>query len=221
MTKEELKQKYGDEKVLCIPSLAYKLKDNYGFLNLITDIMNCGEFKYRYEVELDESYLQVIPYVVLKSGGKYFITRRLGGDERLRGMVAYLGGHVNPCDAFSIFINRNMLDADTTLYHCIKREIGEEVGFEMYYDDIVDIYCSKVFVDTRQPVSRVHICALVVVDIDECFMNDVQVKETDKLEGGWVTLEELEQFMEQGKMEGWAEIATKEILKLENTREEN
>ena len=220
MTVEQMKIKYGDEKVLCIPRECYEESlgwvKNYSYPILCCDIGNDGEFKLRYEVEQDEKWLQVIPYVVVKCEDEYFITKRLGGDPRLQGMVAYVGGHVNPCDYVGAYLDMTSLNADGTLHSCVLRELEEEVGLSCTL--IKNNKCVDVFVDERAPVSRVHICALVIVEIHERFKDSVQVIETDKLEGDWATLEELEQFMNSGKMEGWCEIATKKLLNLKEDK---
>ena len=208
MNKEVLKAKYGNEKVLCIPNV---YEEGYCYLDLLYDVTRAGEFKLRYEVEQDEKWLQVIPYVVVKNNDKYFITRRLGGDERLKGMVAFLGGHVNPEDECNYQLSKDLIDADFTLLNCVERELEEETN--IYEWMINDYKCVKVFVDMRAPVSRVHICALVIADLPDEFIKYATIKEVEKLEGDWATLEELKEIMESGKMEGWAEIATKELLK--------
>lgn len=208
MNIEKLHAKYGEEKVLCIPNL---YEEGYCYFDLMHDITRFGEFKLRYKVEQDENWLQVIPYVVVKNSGKYFVTRRLAGDERLKGMVAFLGGHVNPIDRSANWLVEELISADATMHNCVLRELREETTISDWM--IGECKCIKVFVDTRAPVSRVHICALVITELPDEFVKYLKIRETEKLEGDWVTLEELKEAMDNGKMEGWAEIATKELLK--------
>ena len=75
MTTEQLKIKYGNEQVLCIPRDCYEGMQSYDYGELLSDIRFEGKFKLRYEVEQDEQWLQVIPYVVVKCGDEYFITK--------------------------------------------------------------------------------------------------------------------------------------------------
>src|SRR5206468_6177199 len=58
-----------------------------------------GEFRPRGEVERDRAWKQVIPYLVLRDGPRYFLMRRTkaGGDTRLFDLWTIgLGGHLNP-----------------------------------------------------------------------------------------------------------------------------
>src|SRR4029078_4314722 len=57
------------------------------------------EFRRRGEVEPDRSWKQVIPYLVLRDGPRYFLMRRTkaGGDARLHDLRSIVGGgHLNP-----------------------------------------------------------------------------------------------------------------------------
>ena len=212
MDKEQLKQKYGDEKVLCIPRWYYESACNIhesGFA-LEYSIANAGYFDYRYEVEMDESVLQVIPYVVLSHEGKYFVTKRLGGDERLKGMVAFLGGHIDPTDMEFSYISKTRIAPYTTMYNGFKRELIEETTLDPVC--ITGDYFTNVFVDNSSQVSRCHVCQLVLVSIST---DNVKIKETDKLEGDWVTLEELNELKASGKTEGWCSIAIDLLNKMQ------
>ena len=203
MNKEQLKSKYGDERVLCVPRWYYETvcKSSANRQALETSIANAGYFDYRYEVEMDESVLQVIPYVVLKHGDKYFVTMRLGGDERLQGMVAFLGGHVEPCDIeFSVDIDSGIKPIWTML-HGLTRELREETTLETCNGAKINF--KTVFVDNSSQVSRCHVCQLVIVEVDT---DDIEIRETDKLEGAWVTLDELNGLKANGKTESWCGI---------------
>ena len=60
-----------------------------------------GEFRPRGEMERDRSWKQVIPYLVLRDGSRYFLMRRTkaGGDARLHDLWSIgVGGHLNPGD---------------------------------------------------------------------------------------------------------------------------
>lgn len=203
MDKEQLKSKYGDEKVLCVPRWYYETacKCSANRQALDTSIANAGYFDYRYEVEMDESVLQVIPYVVLKHEDRYFVTMRLGGDERLQGMIAFLGGHIEPSDVeFSDDI-KSGIKPIWTMYHGLMRELCEETTLDK--DSHATINFKTVFVDNSSQVSRCHVCQLVVVEVDTY---DIEIRETDKLEGAWVTLDDLNELKANGKTEGWCGI---------------
>ena len=60
-----------------------------------------GRFLPRADVEPDRSWKQVIPYLVLRDGSRYFLMRRTraGGDARLHDLWSIgVGGHLNPGD---------------------------------------------------------------------------------------------------------------------------
>ena len=203
MNKEELQQKYKDEKVLVVPNdkLAEYLKnfEQDNVANLIDTIADCGTYEYRYNAELDFDLKQVIPYIILTYNDKIFATERLQGDERLVGRVSIgVGGHVNPVDSKGWDIN-TVDGAQNTIIDCIIRELGEETtvdlsnGFSCQY--------LTTFTDDREDVSKVHVCLLAHIKIES---DDVDIKETEKLKGKWLTVEEVEQCE---NIEGWSEIA--------------
>ena len=57
------------------------------------------------------------------------------------------------------------------------------------------------FTDDREDVSKVHVCLLAHIKLES---DDVDIKETEKLKGKWLTVEEVEQCK---NIEGWSEIA--------------
>lgn len=200
MNTEQLKAKYGDEKVLCIPRRVYEADpENWNFLRLTNVISDKGFFAYRYEVEMDESILQVIPYVVLKHEDKYFITKRIAGDERLKGMTAFLGGHIDEKDGS---VHEDLIHSYDVIVVGMFRELTEETTLDI--NQVTNILAADVFVDESSQVSRCHICQLMIVEVDSM---DIEIKETEKLEGGWVTLDELKVIKDSGKAEGWCKIA--------------
>lgn len=206
MNKKELKNKYKTEKVLVVPN--DKLEECYSkapdkILALVDAIAEYGSYDYRYNAELDFDLKQVIPYIVLTYKDKIFATERLQGDERLVGRISIgVGGHVNPVD--SERWNVNTVDgAQNTIIDCIIRELSEETtvdltnGFKCQY--------LTVFTDDREDVSKVHVCFLTHIELEN---DDIDIKETEKLKGRWMTVEEVEQCQ---NIEGWSEIALKFI----------
>ena len=141
MDKQELKNKYGNEKVLCVRKYHYDLTcdvykkqgDNYEFVSLLDTIERAGYYDLRYEVETDEKVLQVIPYIVLKSGDKYFVTKRLAGDARLTGMIGFLGGHIDPSD-LALNLSGRGIDPLKTINNGAARELSED--FTVYQIDL-------------------------------------------------------------------------------------
>lgn len=201
MNKTELMEKYGKERVLCVDSRHF---ENIDISNNIVDeymrlISNYGTFFYRYDAELDESKKQIIPYIVLKSGNKYMLAKRLKGDSRLvGGYTIGMGGHIDHKD---LVMANGKVDSASTISICIKRELYEETTVDQ--EKVIKIDPIKCFIDESSDVSRVHACILYVMELEE---TDVQIKETDKLEAEWLAVDEITDDM-YNSLEGWSKIA--------------
>lgn len=194
MTLEELKDKYGSELVLCISNkkletTSMNLKDAisyYGFLSL------------RYKAELDFESKQIIPYIVIKRGDKIYTTTRIQGDPRLVGKMSIgAGGHIDHKD---VVVKDSRIDVAKTAANCMNRELLEELAIDGSvgeYQFITD------FCDDSVEVSRVHLCLLHVLEVAED--TTVEIKETEKLSGEWLTVEELRETY--GSLENWSQIA--------------
>ena len=207
MNKEQLKEKYKDEKVLCVANHDLKNLKNPNknpIRVLMKAIKKHGYFDYRYNAEIDYSAKQVIPYVVLKCGDKYFVTKRLQGDSRLIGdMSIAVGGHVNPCDLVdetSLDYPKNVVDA------CMVRELFEETTIN--FTNVCGKEYITTFVDKSADVSKVHVCLLIVVELKN---EDIKIRETDKLEGVWLNQQEVMESFD--KFENWSQIAI-DLLKI-------
>ncbi|MEI7744450.1 MAG: NUDIX domain-containing protein, partial [Chloroflexota bacterium] len=96
-----------DEQVLVVPRPA--LVPGEGWLGLRTGglgealaaVGREGRFLRRGDAEEDPSFKQVIPYLVLRDGQRWFLMRRTraGGDARLHDLYSIgVGGHLNPGD---------------------------------------------------------------------------------------------------------------------------
>ena len=198
MEQKALKDKYKDEQVLSIKNLYLELLDREDVDKvqaLFTLIKDTAKFEYRYEAEIDFEKKQVIPYVVLKHNDKYFVTKRIQGDSRLvGGLSVAVGGHINPCDATGVCHPAQIV------LNCIDRELTEETTVKS--GDIEDLEFVTTFVDESAPVSKVHICLLTKVLLNT---DDIYIKETDKLEGCWMDINEIKEHYDQ--LEGWSKIA--------------
>jgi predicted NUDIX family phosphoesterase len=120
-----------DERVLVIPR---QHLEAVGFFRghrqpdsaFETELLSPAQFSFRprAEVETDPSYLQVIPYVVLKFGASLFHYRRglSGGETRLRALRSVgIGGHISEEDARG---GQNPLETG------LLREVSEEVDVD-------------------------------------------------------------------------------------------
>ena len=148
------------------------------------------QFKPRAEVEDDPTFQQVIPYVVFRHDHRYLLTHRLraSSEKRLRKQYSLgVGGHINPGD----------LDGGDPILDGLKREWAEEV----IYDGRFEARLLGLLNEESSPVSKVHLGVVFVVDGDS---PDIQIRETDKLAGELLTLDEMRiHFLE---MESWSQL---------------
>ena len=124
-----------------------------------------GRFEPRAAMERDPRFKQVIPYLVLRDRGRYFLMRRTraGGDERLHDRFSIgVGGHLNP--------------GDVDLAGGLAREWAEE----LVADFVPEFRLVGFLNDDETEVGRVH---LGVVYSAEAAGRAVGIRETHKLEG--------------------------------------
>lgn len=128
-----------------------------------------GRFEPRPAMEADQGFKQVIPYLVLRDGDRYFLMRRTraGGDVRLHDRWSIgVGGHLNPGDE----------DVDGGL----RREWSEEL-----VADFVPVFrFIGLLNDDTTAVGQVHLGAVFVADAAG---RPVSIRETDKLIGAFAT----------------------------------
>ena len=147
-------------------------------------------FMPRSSVEDDPSYQQIIPYVVFRHGDRYFLTHRLraSSERRLRKQYSLgVGGHINPGD----------LEAGDPILDGLKREWEEEV----VYSGKFEARLLGLLNDDSSPVSKVHLGVVFLVDGDT---PDIAIRETDKLEGELLTLDEMRRLYLE--MESWSQM---------------
>ena len=135
-----------------------------------------GHYIYRYEAEENPAFQQLIPYVVIRdlSKEKFYISKRIKGDDRLQGKLSIgFGGHLSPEDCYGEI---------NIIYSGLKRELSEEV----YIDDS-DITPSFLgYVRDLSGSTSDHLGFVFTVET-----NNVFIKEDDALQGQWMMLSEL------------------------------
>lgn len=149
-------------------------------------IERLGRFEPRAAMEGDTRFKQVIPYLVLRDGPRWFLVRRTraGGDERLHERFSIgLGGHLNP--------------GDRDLAGGLAREWAEELAA----DFVPSFRYLGLLNDDETDVGRVH---LGVVYLADAAGRPVAVRETDKLEGGFVDEAALDAAYE--RLETWSQL---------------
>lgn len=145
-----------------------------------------GRLVERPEAEADRSLKQVIPYLVLRDGERYFLMRRsrAGTDARLHDRYSIgIGGHLNP--------------GDGGLLGGLRREWCEEIeaGFEPEFRRI------GLLNDDSTDVGSVHVGAVYVADAGG---RPVAVRETHKLTGAFATRDEVAAVADL--METWSRL---------------
>jgi predicted NUDIX family phosphoesterase len=147
-------------------------------------------FKPRAEVETDPNFQQIIPYVVFRHGDRYLLTHRLraSSEKRLRKQYSLgVGGHINPGD----------LEGGDPILDGLKREWAEEV----VYGGRFEARLLGLLNEESSPVSKVHLGVVFLVEGDS---PDIQIRETDKLAGELLTLDEMRMYYLA--MESWSQI---------------
>jgi predicted NUDIX family phosphoesterase len=182
----------GQELVLVVPR-AFAMADGaWHGVRATTDTTILGEleehatFRSRAAVESDPSLKQLIPYVVVRDGERWFLMRRTraGGDERLHDRHSIgVGGHVNP--------------EDGGIAGGLRREWREELR--------ADFEPSFRFVgllnDDTNAVGAVHLGVVYVTEADG---RAVTIRETDKLSAAWATTDEVRALGEA--LETWSRL---------------
>lgn len=145
-----------------------------------------GRFEPRTEMEGDPSFKQIIPYLVLRDGSRYFLMQRTaeGGDPRLHGRYSIgVGGHINP--------------GDGGVVGGLRREWGEELVAAF----MPEFRLVALLNDDTTAVGSVHLGAVYVADADG---RTVAIRETDKLMGGFAEPDEVGAVRE--RLETWSAL---------------
>jgi predicted NUDIX family phosphoesterase len=143
-------------------------------------------FRPRPEAEEDPSWKQVIPYLLLRDRGRFFLMRRTaaGGDARLHQRWSIgVGGHLGPGDA--------------TIEAGLRREFEEELAADWRPEPRL----LGLLNDDSTPVGQVH---LGVVFEAEAAGRAVAVRETHKLSGAFVEPEAVLRGYEH--LETWSQL---------------
>jgi predicted NUDIX family phosphoesterase len=159
--------------------------------SIVQLITSHGRFEPRDAMERDPAYKQVIPYVVLRDGDRYFLMKRTrsGGDPRLHDRYSIgVGGHLNPGDG----------DVDGGL----RREWREELDA----DFVPDFTLVGALNDDTTDVGRVHLGLVYVADAAG---RRVEIRETDKLTGRFADAVEVARVADD--LETWSRIVFEEL----------
>lgn len=151
----------------------------------------------RGDAEENADFKQPIPYCIIRRGSQVFMYKRLsgGGESRLHDKLSIgAGGHMNAIDGVE--------DFNTILQVNLERELEEELAIENKYRMTTIGFIN----DDSELVSRVHIGLLTVLELRGD--GTVEVRETDQLEGEWISIEDLKKPEIYDRLESWSQIAT-------------
>lgn len=146
-----------------------------------------GRFEPRVAMEADPSFKQIIPYLVLRDGERYFLMRRTrgGGDARLHDAWSIgVGGHVNPGD------------------HDLAGGLLREWAEELVADFVPEFRLVGLLNDDTTDVGRVHLGAVYLADTAG---RPVAIRETDKLSGGFASPAQVAEVAD--RLETWSRLA--------------
>lgn len=153
----------------------------------------------RGDCEKDPSFKQLIPYVILKHEDRYFAYKRLSGsgEQRLVDSVSIgVGGHMNFRSEDGSFDSLLKLVSNEAL-----REINEELIIGKDVEVNIDPTNFRILNDDLNEVGQVHLGLILFVELTS---DDVLVRETDSLEGEFVSKEWLIENID--KLESWSQI---------------
>ncbi len=182
----------GEERVFVVPRHAapdaaawYGLRTD-GLATFVATVERDGRYEPRSLMERDPSFKQIIPYLVLRDGPRYFLMQRTnaGGDVRLHGRYSIgVGGHLNP--------------GDGGLLGGLNREWSEE----LVADFVPDFQLVALLNDDTTAVGAVHLGAVYAADAAG---RPVAIHETDKLTGAFAEREEVAAVKE--RLETWSAL---------------
>ena len=182
----------GGEEVLVIPRAS--VMEDPSWLGVRSDnlegfealVASEGRFRPRAAMETDRAWKQVIPYLVLRDGERYFLMRRTkaGGDARLHDRFSIgVGGHLNP--------------GDGDLAGGLRREWREELRAD--FDP--EFRLIGLLNDDTTDVGSVHLGAVYLADSGG---RPVAIRETDKLSGQFARPAEVAAVID--RMESWSAL---------------
>ena len=190
------------EKILVLPTCTIPSELLTGgvvklSLEGLSPIIAFAEFQTRHLMEEDESYKQIIPYVVVKDElGRILTYRRSnkGGECRLHDMFSIgVGGHLD--------LEAEHLGGLETYFLGMVRELKEEIGIDV---NPADFEISFSIYDPSNEVGRVHfgVVSTIVVNSENFTHNG----EVDILvDREFLTLDEI-RSEKYGILENWSSL---------------
>jgi predicted NUDIX family phosphoesterase len=142
--------------------------------------------------EADETFCQIIPYILIKNDNEQFFTYpRHGSEQRLSGFYSFgLGGHIEESDWQG--------DIQQTIEHGLLRELSEELS--NFQPDNINLVYQGIINEVESEVGRVH---LGLVYLAKCKHNYIPIPAEETKGAKWVN----KQTIPTLKKELWSELA--------------
>jgi predicted NUDIX family phosphoesterase len=181
-----------DEHVLVVPRASIVPEPGWlgvrrqGVEAALLAVARDGRYVPRSAAEEDPSHKQVIPYLVLRDGERWFLMKRTraGGDARLHDRWSIgVGGHLNP--------------GDGDVLGGLRREWAEE----LIADFEPPFLAVGLLNDDTTAVGAVHVGIVYVADAGG---RRVEIRETDKLAGRFATTDEVAAVRDD--LETWSRL---------------
>jgi predicted NUDIX family phosphoesterase len=162
-------------------------------------------FMARSKAEVDPSYKQIIPYVIMGCDGRYlnYVRGTRAGEARLVGNRSIgIGGHINPADDEVPLFDTDFRQMYKT---AVEREVAEEVSVETGHSDRIVALLN----DESNEVGSVHLGVVHYWVLDE---PKVSKREQMITQMGFMTEEELQKVRDT--METWSGLCLNGLDKI-------
>ena len=156
--------------------------DTDGYLDKIF-LPGVARFMLRSQAEADDTYKQIIPYVIITHQAKYlcYVRGKRAGETRLVGQMSIgIGGHINPADH-----NLPLLGFREAYSQAVEREVEEEVSIKANHSDRIVALLN----DDSNAVGRVHLGVVHYWELDsfnvdkrEQMITKMSFADTDELQ---------------------------------------
>ncbi len=186
-----------DEQILVVPREqlfwrgAFRGVEAEGLEEYLARVRRLGVFRRRGDVEDDPSLKQIIPYLVVHTGGRYMLLRRTraGGEQRLHDLYSIgVGGHI---------AREDVDGADDVITAGLRRELEEELTI----DGTWSARPVGVLNDDANVVGQVHFGLVHIVEVPS---GQVAIRETERLSGRLAPPPEIRAVYAQ--METWSQL---------------
>jgi len=189
--------------ILVVPTKDYLDQKDQSSFSIKDFINRYGTYIERDKAETDPTYLQIIPYIVLKQNDLIFAYTRLKktNETRLHDKKSIgIGGHVDWQSSYATLWSQVELGAYAELF--------EEMNIEPIETFLKIEHTNQCIYDPSNEVGRVHLGILYTCDASD---RVVSVKEVHKISGHFYTVDQVKAMFQdnQDSFETWSTIALK------------